>query len=272
MRISGPIDTSNATDSGSGGGMGLGRGAAFGGGGLGIVGVIIYVLVQALGGTSTGGAGVPGAGAGAGDGSSISCPAGSEKTDVRCRTVAVQNDVQAVWSDKLDAAGQQYEPAQLHFFTDGVSTGCGEASSSTGPFYCPADRQVYIDVSFFQELKDRFGAPGEFAQAYVVAHEYGHHVQQLLGTEQQVRAYVKQHPGQQNAMSVRTELQADCYAGIWAHDTQSNGSSGSGADISLDPGDVQQALDAASAIGDDTLQKQSGGGVNPDSFTHGTSA
>jgi predicted metalloprotease len=148
-------------------------------------------------------------------------------------------------------------------FRDAIQSGCGGAESATGPFYCPQDEKVYIDLGFYDELKRRFGAPGEFAQAYVLAHEIGHHVQKILGIEGQEQRMVQQNPRVRNQLSVKLELQADCFAGIWAQNTQQRGL--------LEPGDIDSALGAAAAVGDDRLQKQATGHVSPDSFTHGTS-
>jgi len=149
-------------------------------------------------------------------------------------------------------------------FRDLTSSGCGTAEAATGPFYCPADEKVYIDLGFYDELQRRFGAPGQFAQAYVLAHELGHHVQNLLGIERKVRNLQGQNPGARNELSVRTELQADCFAGVWAHSPPQRNL--------LEAGDVQSALGAAAAVGDDRLQRMTRGTVSPDSFTHGTSA
>lgn len=174
----------------------------------------------------------------------------------------VLNNAQAVWTQEFAARGKTYDKAKLVLFTDGIRSGCGSASSDMGPFYCPADQKVYIDLAFYAELKQRFGAPGDFAQAYVVAHEIGHHVQDLLGTEQKVRAMMRARPSDENRLSVRMELQADCYAGIWGKHNEQR----------LEAGDVEEALQAATAIGDDRLQKQAGQRVNPEGWTHGSSA
>jgi uncharacterized protein len=176
----------------------------------------------------------------------------------------VLDDAQAAWARVLPAQGAEYSEAKLVLFRDAVDSGCGFAQSATGPFYCPSDQKVYIDLSFFEELSRRFGAPGDFAQAYVLAHEIGHHVQTLLGIEREVRGVQQSNPRAANQLSVRMELQADCFAGIWGHSTQQR-------DI-LERGDVEEALNAAAAIGDDRLQRQSTGRVAPDSFTHGSSA
>lgn len=169
-----------------------------------------------------------------------------------------------VWEAQFEEMGKQYEDPALVLFTDGQESGCGYANSAVGPFYCPADHKVYIDLQFYKELKDRFGAGGDFAQAYVIAHEVGHHVQNLLGTSdkmQQARASLSET--EYNKLSVKLELQADFYAGLWANKAK---------DIQLEEGDLEEALNAANAIGDDKLQKQAQGEVVPDAFTHGTSA
>lgn len=280
MDFDGNIDTSQAESGSGGGGFTMGRGAAYGGGGVGIVGVLIFLLVNVLGGHGAAGGvssnfnNAPGASAGGQPPEApLSCPAGSAKTDVRCEVVLIVNDVQRVWATKFAAAGKAYTPTKIHLFTGSVSTGCGGATAASGPFYCPADRLVYLDVSFFDELSTRFGAPGKFAQAYVIAHEFGHHVQNLLGIESQVSQADQKNPSGRNDLSVRTELQADCLAGVWSHDTNTEAVPVGQADVhGINAADIQQALDAATAIGDDRLQKQAGGVVNPESFTHGTSA
>ena len=175
----------------------------------------------------------------------------------------VLDDTQKTWAGILQQRGIAYRHAKLVLFRDATSSGCGAAQSATGPFYCPSDEKVYIDLSFFDELQRRFGAPGQFAQAYVLAHELGHHVQNLLGIERKVRNLQGQNPGQGNALSVRLELQADCFAGVWAKSTQQR--------HLLEAGDVESALGAAAAVGDDRLQRMSRGQVSPDSFTHGSS-
>jgi predicted metalloprotease len=176
----------------------------------------------------------------------------------------VLDDTQKTWTEILpEQANRPYRHAKLVLFRDYTQSGCGGAQSATGPFYCPEDEKVYIDLEFFDELKRRFGAPGEFAQAYVLAHELGHHVQKILGIEQKISQLQRSDPRQQNPLSVRLELQADCFAGIWAHSTQQRGL--------LDPADIPSALGAAAAVGDDRLQKMSTGHVSPESFTHGSS-
>jgi hypothetical protein len=173
----------------------------------------------------------------------------------------VLDDAQETWTSLL---GNRYQPARLILFSDATESGCGFAQAATGPFYCPADQGVYIDLSFYQELRQRFGAPGDFAQAYVLAHEIGHHVQNLLGTDRRMRQAQQSNPGATNELSVRLELQADCYAGVWGHSTARR-------DI-LEQGDVEEGLAAAAAIGDDRIQRMSGSRVAPDQFTHGSSA
>lgn len=172
----------------------------------------------------------------------------------------VLDDAQQTWRQVL---GPRYEDAKLVLFRDGVRSACGTAGAQTGPFYCPGDRKVYIDLSFFDELDKRFGASGDFAQAYVLAHEIGHHVQTLTGVSGKVREARAANPAAGNELSVRLELQADCYAGIWGHSTNNRGI--------LESGDVEEGLSAAAAVGDDRIQKQTRGYVSPESFTHGSS-
>jgi predicted metalloprotease len=176
----------------------------------------------------------------------------------------VLNDVQDTWTRELAKTDHPYQHAKLVLFTDQTRSGCGEAEAATGPFYCPADHKVYIDLGFYRELQDRFGAPGEFAEAYVLAHEIGHHVQNLLGIDSQVRRLQASRPSQANAMSVRLELQADCLAGVWGHSTAQRNL--------LEQGDVESGLRAAAAVGDDRLQRMASGTVHPESWTHGSSA
>lgn len=175
----------------------------------------------------------------------------------------VLDDAQRTWRDQFAQQGKEYRNAKLVLFRNSVDSACGLASSATGPFYCPGDHRVYIDLGFYGELKDRFGAPGDFAQAYVLAHEIGHHVQNLLGIDGQVRQAQSSDPRARNQLSVRLELQADCLAGVWGHSTEQRNI--------LEAGDVDEGLGAAAAVGDDRLQRMSRGQVSPDSFTHGTS-
>jgi len=174
-------------------------------------------------------------------------------------------DTEDTWTAIFQSAGEAYEEPTLVLFSGQVESACGMASAAMGPFYCPGDKKVYIDLSFFDDLKRRFGAPGDFAQAYVIAHEVGHHVQNLLGTSQQVRTAQRGlGKAEVNALSVRQELQADCYAGLWGYHANRSRQV-------LEEGDIEEALAAASAIGDDRLQQESSGRVVPESFTHGTS-
>ncbi|MER0237526.1 neutral zinc metallopeptidase [Fulvimarina sp. MAC8] len=173
-------------------------------------------------------------------------------------------DTEDVWSRRFEEAGEAYPEPTLVLFNDRVQSACGIAGSATGPFYCPSDQQLYIDLTFFEQLQQQLNAPGDFAQAYVVAHEVGHHIQNLTGVLGQLNEARRTLPQDEaNALSVRVELQADCYAGIWAHETRAAGY--------VEPGDIDEALNAAFQIGDDTLQRRSQGTVVPDSFTHGTS-
>ncbi len=170
-----------------------------------------------------------------------------------------------MWTDLFAQAGQQYRPADLVLFEGSTNSACGGATSAIGPHYCPLDEQIYIDLGFFDELQRRFGASGgDFAEAYVIAHEVAHHVQNLLGISDQVNALSQQDPSQRNGLSVRLELQADCWSGVWAHSIYQRG------DV-LEPGDIEEALSAAAAVGDDRIQAQSGGRINPESWTHGSS-
>jgi uncharacterized protein len=175
--------------------------------------------------------------------------------------VGTFNDAQKFWSNAMPS---RYRDAKLVLFWDETRSGCGEASAQTGPFYCPADQRVYIDLGFYRELARRFGAPGDFAQAYVIAHEVGHHVQDLLGVSERVQRLAQRDPSQRNALSVRLELQADCYAGVWGHSAAQR--------KLLEPGDVEEGLRAAAAVGDDKLQQMAGRRVAPETFTHGSAA
>lgn len=260
----------DAPAGGGGFGIPIGRG-------MGVGGTIILLILSLVFGRNFVGGGDGSAGAPANNYPSAGGPGnatGGEVAPVREtpeeherfeRARTVFNSTQREWSTLLPKqAGTQYEPARITFFREAVATGCGTAPAEVGPFYCPADQHVYIDLSFFDELAKRFGAPGDFAQAYVVAHEVGHHIQHLVGTDARVRQLQESRPQLANALSVRLELQADCYAGVWGAQIRDQGL--------LDPGDVQEGLAAASGVGDDRIQKQARGTVNPDSFTHGSSA
>jgi len=176
----------------------------------------------------------------------------------------VLDDAQATWERLLPREGTQYRHAMLVLFRDITESACGTAQSATGPFYCPGDERVYVDLGFFDELSERFGAPGEFAQAYVLAHELGHHVQKLLGIEQNVRRRQASNPSARNDLSVRLELQADCLAGVWGHSTAQR--------KIIDESDVESGLRAAAAVGDDRMQRMATGRIHPESFTHGSSS
>ncbi|MFD2467272.1 KPN_02809 family neutral zinc metallopeptidase [Amycolatopsis silviterrae] len=275
------LDTSEVQDlRGSGGGGGIGGRVAIGGGGLGIVGLVIYFLFSQFGGVPSTGTSPAAGGIGLGDVQSgqqldagtlaKKCRTGADANrDHDCAIVAVVNSVQDYWTQEFSRSGQTYRSATTRFFTGGVRTGCGNATSDTGPFYCPADSHVYIDLSFFNELKTRFGAKGGlFTEAYVLAHEYGHHVQNLTGTS-------KRGTGSgPTSGSVRLELQADCYAGVWAnHASTTPTSSGKPLVQDVTQDDISRALDTAARIGDDYIQKNLGNGhVDQSSFSHGTSA
>lgn len=191
-------------------------------------------------------------------------PAGSADEEALVDFVSfVLDDVQALWTDQFATAGMTYKRADLVLFTDATNSGCGSASAVTGPFYCPLDQTVYLDLGFFRELRARFGAPGDFAQAYVIAHEIAHHVQNQTGVSAEVRQRSSEDPDIANELSVRVELQADCLAGVWGFSTAERGI--------LEAGDLEEGLTAAAAIGDDRIQGQSGGRVDPETWTHGSS-
>lgn len=213
------------------------------GGGFGLIGLLVALLLggNVLGGDS-GGSGVS--------------QSPQEQDAQKQFVIDVTSDVQNFWTQEFQRNGRPYQRTTLRLFSSQTNTGCGFASSSTGPFYCPADEHVYIDLGFFDELSNRFGAPGDFARAYVIAHEFGHHVQHLLGLDDGL-----QQGG--NEASVRFELQADCLAGVWGQSANQRGE--------LDPGDTQEGIDAAASVGDDRIQKQVQGRVDPESFTHGSS-
>ncbi len=245
---------------------GFGGGGMRIGGGLGIGGVILLLILSAVTGTdltSFLGAGDPTAPAPAPSASGDPGYVSSSPEEERLVEFVsfVLDDAQRTWDQIL---GSRYQHTRMVLFRDAVNSACGFAESATGPFYCPRDHRVYIDLGFYDELKRRFGAPGEFAQAYVLTHEIGHHVQSLLGTEARVRQVQQQDPRAANELSVRLELQADCYAGIWGHSTSQRNL--------LEQGDVEAGLNAAAAIGDDRIQRMSGSRVAPERWTHGSSA
>lgn len=266
---------------GSGGGFPVGKA---GGGGLGLIVIIVIVALQMCSGGGNGGingafpsqtqSGIdagsasPAGSSGGNTNLASECKTGADANRRQdCRLVGVVNSVQAYWADEFARSNVEYKKAVTNFFTGETQTGCGNATTDVGPFYCPVDSQVYIDLSFYEELQTRFGAKGgPFAEAYVIAHEYGHHVQNLLGTSEQVqKSGDRQGP---KSSSVRLELQADCYAGVWAY----NATRGPNPLIvELTDEDIRLGLDAASAVGDDRIQRKMQGRVTPESWTHGSS-
>jgi predicted metalloprotease len=236
-------------------------GGGFGGGGLGIVGFLILLVISLVTGRNYIGAYFSSGGAAH---TQQSAPRPVSPQDDRAGQFAsfVLGDVQDTWTQILARDNIRYPRAHMVLFRDYTRSGCGTAQSSTGPFYCPADQKVYLDLGFWDELK-RFGASGDFAQAYVIAHEIGHHVQNVIGIERKVRAMQAQNPQARNRLSVAMELQADCFAGVWAHTTTDR--------QITNEADIKTGLQAAAAVGDDRLQKMGRGYVTPDSFTHGSS-
>ena len=278
MRLGDERESSNYVDDTGRGGFG---GGGFGGGGLGcllplvasrfgiggvIVLVIGYFLLSSLGGLGSGGGG----GTAPSSQQQVGQASGRSKLDPATKKFSLQvlAYTEDVWSKLLQQKGIAYTPTPLVFYSEADQSGCGMAQSAMGPFYCPTDKRIYLDTEFFNELSQRFHAPGDFAMAYVIAHEVGHHVQDLQGILDQahnLQARASETEG--NAIQVKIELQADCYAGVWA----ANAKDPQGQSI-MEPGDFEEGMRAAEAIGDDTLQKQTQGTVVPDSFTHGTSA
>jgi uncharacterized protein len=243
-------------------GQGIGRPLAMGGGVVTLVAaVVVYLLGGDPGVVLSDGSQGPSSQVGTGGSGAQGDPSEEPLKDFVSVILA---DTEDTWPRLLSPEGVRYEQPRLVLFSDAVRSACGFEQSAVGPFYCPGDHRVYLDLNFFQELEQRLGAPGEFARAYVVAHEVGHHVQNLLGISERVQSARQRSRGQANALSVRQELQADCFAGIWAHHAQRQRHV-------LEPGDVEAGLQAASAIGDDTLQRRAGGHVVPESFTHGSS-
>ena len=252
---------------------GGGRPVAVGGG---LLGIIVVVLGLLFGVDLTGGGGDLGIDAGGLPSGSGPVSSGLEESvdpdaDTKEFLEFLMFDIQDTWDAYFDQAGLSYQPTSLVLFEDAVSTGCGQASAAVGPFYCPApgDNKVYIDLSFYDQLSTRFGAPGDFAQAYVIAHEVGHHIQSVVGISDQVRQAQSQDPGNANEYSIRLELQADCLAGVWANSANQRLTEQSGVPI-LEEGDIEEGLAAAAAVGDDMIQSQSGLGINPETWTHGS--
>jgi predicted metalloprotease len=253
-------------ESGGGGGFGFGGGGMrLGLGGIIVLGILSLVFKRnffaLLDSNPSPGAGRPSAVDVTHSGPPV---AQSSADQERVKFVSfVINDVQKTWEAEFPKLGGTYEHAKLVLFRDATRSGCGFAEAAMGPFYCPADRKVYLDLGFFDELRSRFGAPGEFAEAYVIAHEFGHHVQALLGIDEKMRRAQAERPSLKNELSVRLELQADCLAGVWGH--------ASGERNILEKGDVESGLAAAAAVGDDRLQKAATGRVTPETWTHGSS-
>jgi uncharacterized protein len=265
------LDTSQVRDTRGRGGFPRSGGVAIGGG-AGILGIIVFILLQLLGGGTTSSGVLPGIDQVQGTDSNLSeeCKTGADaNTKQDCRVVAVVNSVQDYWTAEFQRRGSQYQLAPTQLFSGATQTACGAASADVGPFYCPGDKTVYIDLSFYSDLQTKFGAKGgPFAQAYVLAHEYGHHVQDLAGTMEQVGG---SRSGAQSG-SVRLELQADCYAGLWAnHATTEPGPDGGDPLVErITEQDIADGLDAAAAIGDDRIQERFQGQSNPETWTHGS--
>ena len=252
-------DRSNVEDM-----RGRSGGMAMGAGGLGVGGLLLLLVLSWATGIDLtsivgGGGTAPPSSVGT-SGEVKASPAEEKLVDM---VDAVMGDAQETWRQLL---GGQYQDTKAVLFRDAINSACGFAQAATGPFYCPADRKVYLDLGFFDELDRKLGAPGDFAQAYVLAHELGHHVQTLTGTERKVRELQGSNPNARNTLSVRMELQPDCYAGVWGHHANTGGGR-----VQLDPDDAEEGLNAAAAIGDDRLQRMQSGRVAPERFTHGTS-
>ena len=256
-----PGDRSNIEDM-----RGRSGGRAMGAGGLGVGGLLLLLVLSWATGIDLtsiaggGGSAAPPPEAVGTTGKVAATPDEERRVDM---VDAVMDDAQDTWKQLL---GGRYQETKAVLFRDSINSACGFAQAATGPFYCPADRKVYLDLGFFDEMHRKLGAPGDFAQAYVLAHELGHHVQTITGTESQVRQRQASSPASRNALSVRMELQADCYAGVWGYHANKGGSR-----VQLDPDDTEEALTAAAAIGDDRLQRMQTGRVAPERFTHGTS-
>ncbi len=267
------VDIRGASPPGRGGGGAGGLpipGSVAGlGGGAGVVVLLVVIAIQVFGGGGDSGSGfsiddVLGGGSPA-PGAEDPAPLPEDQDpdrELRDFSAYVVTDAQDTWTEIFQQQGREYERAQLVLYSQAVRTGgCGSATSAVGPFYCPADQRVYLDLSFYEAMRRQLNAPGDFAWAYVIAHEVGHHIQNLLGTNAEVAELERDNPDDANELSVRLELQADCYSGIWASTVFDQ----------LEQGDLDEAFAASEAVGDDRLQEQAGGDVNPDSFTHGTS-
>ena len=246
---------------GGGGGLPIPIPGGKAGGGIGgmIIAVVLFLLVSGVLGGGGGLSGLSGLGGGGG----AVEPGGTlnPQNDTDQFLAYVVSDIQDYWAATFSASGKDYPETKLVLFDGGTQSGCGPASSATGPFYCPADQKVYLDLGFFDELESRFGAQGgDFAIAYVVAHEFGHHIQTVLGISGEVQRLGQEDPSRRNDLSVRQELQADCLAGTWAHSAASD----------LDAGDIEEALSAAAAVGDDRIQEATQGRTDPESWTHGS--
>jgi predicted metalloprotease len=226
------------------------------GGGIGGI-IVLLVILFLSGGIGGGGGSLPPQG-------EAPVPEGQDPERELVSFVSfVFDDAQSTWGDLFAQTGQTYQPAQMVLYRNATDSGCGFATSEVGPFYCPADQRVYLDLGFFEELRRRYGAEGDFAQAYVIAHEVAHHVQNLLGTSDRVQRLSGQDPSESNELSIQLELQADCLAGVWGRSTRERGL--------LQAGDVQEGLGAAAAVGDDRIQREATGQVNPETWTHGSS-
>jgi uncharacterized protein len=263
LNDSAQIDTSHARNAGGGGRFPIPIPLGAGGG---IIGLIL-AAVLVFGGSSLFGGG--------GSDQPLDCSTANPNRDVvKCHDTLYTNSIEQYWRTALpQSGGPVYQRADIAYFSQTVDTGCGPADSGVGPFYCPEDDTVYIDTAFWDELATRFGASGQFAQPYVLAHEYGHHIQDLDGTQTRVSELMQRDPASQNALSVKLELQADCYAGVWAaHASETKDANGQPIFTSVSQKDIADAIQAAGSVGDDTIQKKAGGPVDESAFTHGSSA
>lgn len=246
---------------GGGGGIPIPIPGGKAGGGLGSI-IVVVVLFLLFSGVLGGGGSIPGLGGLSGGGGNAQ-PGGTlnPQSDTDQQLAYIVNSIQTFWAETFRESGKQYPETKLVLFEGGTDSACGAASSATGPFYCPADQKVYLDLGFFDELRSRFGASGgDFAMAYVVAHEFGHHIQTVLGISEQVQSMAQGDPSRQNDLSVRQELQADCLAGVWANSAASD----------VQPGDIDEAMSAAAAVGDDRIQESTTGRIDPERWTHGS--